>query len=74
MAQVQIQIPRISKSETAKYAGIWTYNGVAVTLDDASLVFATDFCNIILKQFTMMMAQASMQAQNPAPEKKLVTE
>lgn len=61
MTQQQVLIPQISKEEARKFSQVWTYNGIAVNLDDTSIQFATDLVNQILRQFVLSLAQAQSQ-------------
>ena len=66
--EIAINIPQVAKSETERYSKLWTYRGLAVTLDDTTLTFATDFTNVILKQLVTQMAQAQIAAQQNIPQ------
>jgi hypothetical protein len=54
---LNIPIPQVQNSETIKFSKEWTYNGVAVTLDNTTIQFATDFSNVLLKQFAIFLGQ-----------------
>lgn len=79
-------IPQLPKTEAQKYSKVWTYNGVAITLDDTSIQFATDFANLAVKGFIESFVKVApvqpsapsgpeSPTQSPTPEpKKLVVE
>jgi hypothetical protein len=71
---MQVAFPQISKEETQKFAKVWTYNGIVVSLDDTALQFATDFSNVLLRQVFSGMAQAAQLAEQKQEEKKVVVE
>ena len=66
--QATIAYPQINISETERFAAIWKYNGLVVPLDGPSKQFATDFCNVILKQIFMSMAEAAVMTERRSAE------
>jgi hypothetical protein len=66
-----MQIPRVAKNDVLGFARKWTYNGVALLLNDAHIKFAEDFANQTLMCFVQMVAQQQMAAQ--AAAKKIVS-
>jgi hypothetical protein len=59
--ELTVNIPQVGNNVTQEFSKIWTLNGVAITLDNTSIQFATDFANEILKQFVLTMARKSAQ-------------
>jgi hypothetical protein len=54
---------KVNKSEADAFAKVWNYKGIAIHLDDASIQFATDFSNVVLRNFIgMCQAQAELEA------------
>lgn len=53
----------VTKAETAKFAAIWrTKGGIVGTLDDSAISFATDWGNIVIRNFMQMLADMKAQA------------
>lgn len=75
-AQVPIQIPQVPLADAANFAKVWTYGGLVVPLQDVHVRFASDYANIVLRNFVMQAAMARlMQAQKESmPQPKLVVE
>ena len=66
---MQLVIPQIPKEETKRYATTqWTYNGIAVTLDDPAIQFATDWANLLLSQAIPQFLQVLQSIPPPAQE------
>ena len=65
---------KIERAEAAKFAQIWRSKGGLVgTLNETSVDFATDFANVVLRNFITMCAERAKQAQKPPePESKLI--
>jgi hypothetical protein len=59
-------IPQVEKTETQKFGKQWLYNGLAVTLDDTTIQFATEWANLLLSGFARQVALAFQQAQAQA--------
>ena len=71
-------LPQVVKEEAAKFAQVWRHNGLFIAIDDAHIQFATDFANVVLRNFiqqcqaqvTSAMAQDAINAGKglaPAP-------
>ena len=56
---------KVNQSEAEAFAKVWNFNGVAVTVDPVLLKFATDFANVVLKNFISICQQ---QAQKTAED------
>jgi hypothetical protein len=69
-----MQIPRVAKNDVLGFARKWTYNGVALLLNDAHIKFAEDFANQTLMCFVQMVAQQQMAAAQAAAKKIVSTE
>lgn len=66
---------KVNKSEAESFAKIWRSKGGLIgTLDGLSIAFATDFANVVLRNFIDMCQKQVAQAQAPEPEKKLIIE
>ena len=63
----------IDKKDAQKFSQVWNYKGLAVPLLDAHVQFATDFANIVLKNFVIQCQQQALVAKQQA-EKKLIVE
>jgi hypothetical protein len=61
-------IPQVEKTETQKFGKQWLYNGLAVTLDDTTIQFATEWANLLLSGFARQLAVAFQQAQGEQPQ------
>jgi hypothetical protein len=70
---MQVGYPQVAKTETEKFSKEWTYNGIAVSLDNTSIQFATDWANLLLRNIFTQMAQQA-QAQMKAQESKSLVE
>lgn len=46
-----MQTHKVSREDTARFAKVWTKNGIAFILPDVGLDFATDYANIVIKSF-----------------------
>ena len=54
---------KVNKSEAEAFAKVWNYNGIAMPIDEISLKFATDFSNVVLRNFLIMCkTQAELEA------------
>lgn len=42
---------QVERAEAANFTKVWTKNGIAISLQDIHLDFATDFANIVLNSF-----------------------
>ena len=66
---IQMMIPSVPVTETEKFSKEWTYNGIAITLDKPALQFATDWANVLLRQYAIGLQQAlNQQAAQPKEE------
>ena len=61
-------IPQVQVSEATNFAKQWTFKGLAIPLDEASVQFATDFANVCLKSFVEFCAQQAQAAFQKAQE------
>jgi hypothetical protein len=53
----------VNKSEAETFAKIWNQGGVSILLSDSAIQFATDFSNIVLRNFIdMCREQAELEA------------
>ena len=48
--------------EAVKFAKVWTYKGLSIPIGDEHCQFATDFANIVLRNFIVMCKQRAVQA------------
>lgn len=54
---------KVNKSEADAFAKVWNQNGITVLLNDSAIQFATDFANVVLRNFIdMCRAQAELEA------------
>lgn len=71
---------KVQKTEAQSFAKVWRSKGGLVgTLDDFAISFATDFANVVLRNFigmckTNVKAAQAVQQTPAAPEKKLIVE
>ena len=62
----QVMIPQVTKIDTEGFSKQWTHNGLAIVLNDVHIQFATDFANIVLRNFVLQcaaQADAAIKAQ-----------
>jgi hypothetical protein len=53
----------VTRDETAKFAAVWrTKGGLVSTLDQTSVAFATDWANVVIRNFMAMLAQMKAEA------------
>lgn len=65
----------IQRQEAARFATIWNHKGVAIVIQDVHIDFATDFANVVLRNFIQMcQQQAANQVPKPVQENTLITE
>lgn len=55
----------VDAKEAGRFAQMWTYNGLAVPVGPEHLQFATDFANIALKNFLLMVQNRTRAATTP---------
>ena len=56
-----MMVPTLPRDEAERFSRVWTFNGVAVTMDNASLQFATDFANTAIRSFVQAFMKLSIQ-------------
>jgi hypothetical protein len=70
-----VQQYKVEKTEAQNFSKVWRSKGGLVgTLDDFAVGFATDFANVVLRNFILMCQQQVNNAKQPEPEKKLLVE
>lgn len=60
-------IPQVTKNDAEGFSKQWTHNGLAIVLNDVHIQFATDFANIVLRNFVLQcaaQAEAAAKAQS----------
>jgi hypothetical protein len=66
---------KVTRNDTAKFAKVWTKNGIAFILPDVALDFATDYANIVLKSFIeQCQREAVERAKQQAARQVVITE
>lgn len=66
---------KVQRQEAANFAKVWNHKGVALVIQDAHIEFATDFANVVLRNFIQMCQQQVTNANSAKPEpKKLIVE
>lgn len=65
---------KVNKIEAEAFAKVWNRGGITILLDDNSVQFATDFANVVLRNFIEMCQKQIQQAQEKTQEKKLIVE
>lgn len=62
-------------SDAQAFAKVWTYKGLATPLSEVHVQFASDYANIVLKNFVQQMQAQAQAAKKKAEEaaKPLVT-
>lgn len=72
---------KVQRKEVENFSKVWrSKGGIVGTLNEHAIDFATDFANIVLRNFIDMCkqnvqaAQAVTQKPAPEPEKKLIVE
>lgn len=55
----------VNAKEADKFAQVWTYNGLAVPIGPEYLQFATDFANIVIKNFLLMVQERTRATTKP---------
>lgn len=63
---------KITKSEALKFSRVWTYSGIAIPMKDVHIEYATDFANVVLRDFIAMCEQNAAQARQQEVAKRLV--
>jgi ATP-dependent Clp protease adapter protein ClpS len=63
---------KVELAEAQKFQTVWTKNGLAVLLPSDAAQFATDFANIVLRNFIQMCQEQAQQVTKK--EKKLIIE
>jgi hypothetical protein len=58
--------------DAQNFQKVWTNRGIAIVLPAEAAQFATDFANIVLRNFIAMCQQQAQEA--PVPEQKLIIE
>ncbi len=70
-----MSIFKVEKAEALKFAQVWNKGGVHIILNDEAISFATDFSNVVLRNFiAMCQAQAAEEAAKRANLKPLIIE
>lgn len=64
---------KVNKSEAEAFAAIWNYKGIAAILPEMTIQFATDFANVVLRNFIeICQKQAELDAKQKS--NKLIIE
>lgn len=67
MEAQQVLLPQVTLNDAINYSKVWTHNGIAIALTQSDCQFATDFANIVLKNFVLQCAaQVEAQVQRQA--------
>lgn len=64
---------KVNKEETQKFSQVWNYNGVYTPVTDVQIQFATDWANIVLRNF-IQQCQADVAAATKKAEKSILLE
>lgn len=48
---------KVNRAEAVKFAQIWNHRGISVPMQDVHVDFATDFANVVLRNFIDMCKQ-----------------
>jgi hypothetical protein len=64
---------KVQLQDAQNFQTVWTHKGLALPLPPEAAQFATDFANIVLRNFIELMQQQA-KAQQPVSEKKLIIE
>lgn len=67
-----MQIPKIDRKQVEGFAKVWTYNGVALLLNDAHIQFASDFAQQCLISFVQQVAKQQAAAVAAAKSKQII--
>lgn len=54
---------QVQRVEAENFGKIWTYRGISVPLTEADYQFATDFANVVLRNFINMCQESAKDAQ-----------
>lgn len=65
---------KVNLEEAIKFSKIWTHKGVYIPLSDADCQFATDFSNVVLRNFIQMCQEQAQQEAELNKPKKLIIE
>jgi len=66
---------KVSLEDAQKFQTVWTYKGLAIPLPKEAAQYATDFANIVLRNFiAMCQEQAKEAAKSQIPAKQLIAE
>lgn len=60
MQQLQEAQFQIAKEETQRFSSQWKFNGLVIPMQDAHIQFATDFANIVLRDFIQYCKQQTL--------------
>jgi len=65
---------KVEKKEAEVFAKIWSDKGIAILLPDSAIQFATDFANVVLRNFIDLCQQEALQKQKLEKKKEIVLE
>jgi hypothetical protein len=63
---------QVRRKDTAGFAQVWTKNGVAIAIGDVYLDFATDFANVVLRNFVATAEEQARRLRAAAQAPKIV--
>ena len=63
---------QINRNETLKFSRVWSHKGVAIPMKDVHIDFATDWANVVIKNFIAMVQHNAEQERKKEEAKKLV--
>jgi len=64
---------KVNKAEAESFAKVWNQGGVTMLLNDTAINFATDFSNVVLRNF-IDMCQQEVVAKKTQQTKQLIVE
>jgi hypothetical protein len=66
--QVNINIPSVPLADAKGFSKVWKYKGLCVPIDDVYVQFASDYANIVLKNFVVQATMANIAAAQKAAQ------
>jgi Recombination endonuclease VII len=65
---------KVKLEEAVNFSKVWSYNGVSIPITKEEAQYATDFANVVLRNFIDMCQEQAKAAQKAAEPKKLIIE